>query len=182
MRPLNVGFSIPWDTNDAWSESYVGVWRLIHEILPSSINEQTLEDGALCQLGLIGAQHLLEVALGSLLEPFVTERGVLTPKIFKDEGYFNLLSHHTKRVTGKAIDLNAEPFCSTEDLRQRRNGTAHKSSDIVTVNMARSALFTAVAGTRALYAHFEKEFPYEQLLRRYPLEDEPPFSTFTASP
>lgn len=170
LRPLNVSFSIRWSSNDTWSEAYVGVRRLVYDILPPSHAEQQLEDSAFCQLALIGANHLVEVALGQLLRPF-TARGVegLTPEALEKATYFQMLTQWVPMVTGKRVDTNSQPFRSAEALRKRRNDTVHKSSALASVPMARAALFSAVQACQAIYQHAGESFPYSAVLSEHPL-------------
>jgi hypothetical protein len=182
LRPVHASFTISWLTHDSWSEAYVGTRRLVYDILPPSIAQQTAEDAALCQLSLIGANHLMEVALARLLKPFASTHPTFTTRKYKEASYWLALSHWVPALSGMPLLLDAEPFSSTERLRVRRNATAHKSSALATVPMARSALFSAVEGSKALYAHFGVEFPYELFFSKFPCPSEQPFSTVPFPP
>lgn len=160
----------------------MGTRRLIYDILPPSIGQQTAEDAALCQLALVGANHLMEVALARLLRPFTSTHPTFTTRKYEEASYFLALSNWVRALSGKPLLLDAEPFSSTERLRIRRNATTHKSSALATVPMARSALFSAVEGSKALYAHFDVDFPYESLFSKYPCPIEQPFSTVPFPP
>lgn len=59
---------ITWDVHDVWTEAYVGVRHVIYSLLPPPGRKLTPELLALCQLGLIGANHLLEVGLYRFLQ------------------------------------------------------------------------------------------------------------------
>lgn len=172
-------FTFSWLNNNTWSEAYVGVRRLAYEVLPTSQGSATAEDGALCQLALIGANHLMEVGLYRVLLPYAkatSKVAALTEALLSDATYHHMLARWLPLISGKQIDLGAEPFASTERLRRRRNDTAHKSSALATVGMAKSALFSAVEGTRAVYKHAATPFPYEAFFAKYPLPPEVWFS------
>jgi hypothetical protein len=182
LRPVTAEFTFSWLIHDTWSEAYVGVRRLAYEILPSSQGSATAEDGALCQLALIGANHLMEVGLYKALLPFAKAIGKaapLTEGLLNEATYHHMLARWLPLACGKQVDLGGEPFASTERLRRRPNDTAHKSSALATVEMAKSALFSAVEGTRAVYAFSATPFPYEAVFKQYPLLDEPWFSQIT---
>ena len=182
LQPVYASFTVSWLSHDSWSEAYVGTRRLVYDILPSSIPEQTAEDGALCQLAIVGANHLMEVGLAKLLHSFVGTHSTFTNKKYEEASYWLSLSHWVAELTGVPLLLNEEPFLSTERLRIRRNATTHKSSALATVLMARSALFSAVEGTKALYAHFGVRFPYEPFMEKYPVPREQPFSSVLFPP
>ena len=176
---LSSSISIPWGSHDSWSETFIGIHRLVYEILPQQGHRQDVRDAALCQLAIVGANHLLEVSLFKLIRPSIgIELGKLniSEAKFKKAGYYTAISEWVGAICGHVINLTAEPYLSTERLRDRRNATAHKSSAIATPEMARSALYTAVAGTRAMHDHFDKDFPYESYLRDNPISHEPLFS------
>jgi len=54
----------------------------------------------------------------------------------------------------------------------------HKSSALTSLEMARSALFSAVEASKAIAEHFlgENAFKYESVLYKYPLQQEQWFS------
>lgn len=183
LCPLNVSFTAKWSPNDTWTEAYVGVRRLVYDILPRTLAEQQVEDAALCQLALVGANHLVEVALGQVLRPFSAKaiQG-FTLKDLEGATYFHMLSRWLPKMTGKNVDLSAQPFRSSEALRKRRNETVHKSSALATVAMARAALFSAVETSQAIYLHTGESFPYSSVLTEHPLFDEKWFSDIHMPP
>lgn len=183
--PVSASFTASWLIHDSWTESYIGVRRLVYELLPHPGSGQAAEDGALCQLALIGANHLVEVALLKILKPFVstTDDAIqLSPSKLDRASYFDMLNEWIPKVTAKQIDTTVEPFVSTERLRHRRHATVHKTSALATVQMARSALHSAVGATKALYMHAGTPFPYDAHLAKYPQVTEPPFSTIPFPP
>jgi hypothetical protein len=130
-------------------------------------------------MAIVGANHLMEVALFGLLKPYVNaanESFSITQEQFERVGYYEALTDWVLSATGRTIDLTLEPFLSTELLRKRRNATVHKPSAIATSEMARSALFSAVQGSKELYNHFGITFRYIPFIQQYTLPDAPPFS------
>jgi len=179
MVLLTKTFTSSWLNLDSWSETYIGIYRIVYKILPSDTKQQTSEDGALCQLAVVGANHLMEVALFSLFKPYINAKGFswsITQKEFENAGYYDALSKWVPQVLEKPLDLSQEPFFSTERLRKRRNVTIHKTSAVATIDMAHSALYSAVEGSKALYSHFGELFKYKKLIEQYPLPIEKWFS------
>lgn len=180
MAFITASLETSWISHDAWSESYVGIRRLVYEILPDSSINQSAEDSALCQLAIVGCHHLMEVALFGLLRPYIGATGggfLLTQKQLDDSSYYKALTTWAIRVTGRSLDCNAEPLASTERLRKRRNDTVHSKSALATVEMCRSALFSAIEGTKHLYDLFEQPFKYKLIMDQYPIPPERHFST-----
>lgn len=180
--PLDVSFITSWLVHDSWSESYVGARRLAYEVIPAPGMKLSAEECALCQLALVGANHLVEVALYKILLPHAKSTGKvssLTEALLAEASYYQMLTRWLPAVSGKPIDLKAEPLFSTERLRRRRNETIHKSSALATSEMARSALYSAVEASRALYLHAGIDFPYDDALKMYPQIVEKPFSNVT---
>ena len=172
--------TIGWLNHDAWSEMFVACRRLVCEVLPSPELKQSAKDGGLCQLAIVGAHHMMEVALFSLLRQFVpindASGKTLTESGFARLHYYEAISHWVPLVVGSSLPLISEPFLSTERLRQQRNDTTHKGSALATTAMARSALASSVLGTKALFLHFNKPFPYGTFLQKYPPPDAEYFS------
>ena len=124
----------------------------------------------------------MEVALYKLLLPYAKTNAPLsrlTETLLEDASYYHMLAKWLPAACGKPMDLSAEPFASTERLRRRRNDTVHKTSALATVEMARSALFSSVAGTRELFAFANQPFPYEAVLDKFPALAETQFSSVT---
>lgn len=180
LRPVCNTLTISWLNHDSWSETYVGTRKLIYEIFPNKSSELTGETAALCQLVIVGANHMMEVALFDLIRPSIGAQPPafsVTQAQFNDAGYYKALSNWVTPITGTPLDLGTEPFISTERLRKRRNDTVHKTSAIATVEMAKTALYSVVEGTKVLYAHFGKPFKYQPFIENYPMPSELWFST-----
>lgn len=173
LRPLDVSFRIPWTAHDAWSEAYIGVRRLVYEVLPARIADQEAEDSALCQLALVGSSHLVELALDGLLKSFAEAgTGGLTPISLRKASQERMLTHWLPTVSGRPLNEQAPPIASIQALRQRRNATVHRESALATVVLARSALFSAIEGCRYVFAHADRPFPWEDSVREYSLPKE----------
>ena len=168
--------------HDSWTESFVGTRHLIYVVLPKPGVRMSPEIRTLCQLALIGSNHLMEVALYKLLHPFATTPAplsALTESLLSEASYWHMLTRWVPAASGKPIDLKKEPFLSTDRLRRRRNDTVHKSSATANVPMARSAFASATEGVKALHKHFGQPLPYESFLKTWPLPIERPFSSVT---
>jgi hypothetical protein len=168
-----------WTVHDTWTETFVGVRHIAYGLVPSTGRLDT-EARTLCQLAVVGANHLMEIVLFKLLLPAAKGSGTaaqLTEALLVEATYHQMLSRWVPAVSGKAIDFSAEPFASTERLRRRRNDTVHKASATANSQMARSALVSSVDGAKAMHAHLGKAFPYADFLSRWPLKPEPPFSS-----
>ena len=143
--------------HDHWTESFVGTRHLVYTVLPEPGVKMSPEIRTLCQLALIGSHHIMEVALFGLLAPHAAgaaQFSKLTESLLASASYHDMLTRWTPSAIGRSVDSKKEPFTSTDRLRKRRNETAHKSSATANVPMARSALYSAVQGVKALYRHF----------------------------
>lgn len=178
-RTASASLSVSYTVHDSWTESYVGTRHLVYEVLPEPSRKPSTEAGTLSQLALIGANQLMEIALFRLLLPYTRSSGRvsnLTESLLKEATYAVMLSRWVPAAVGVSVSVSAEPFISTEALRRKRNDAIHKTSAPVSVAMARSALATAVAGSKSLYAHFSQPFPYDRFLVQWPLPEEQLFS------
>jgi len=187
LTPVYASLTSSWLLHDSWSESYVGARRLIYEVLPAPDQRLSAEECAMCQLALVGANHLMEIALYKILLPHAKNGSAslsLTPAFLEDASYFLMLTKWLPATCGVNLDLKAEPFASTERLRRRRNETIHKTSAFATHTMARSAIYSAVDGVKTLYSASGSVFPYEAVLGKCPQQVEEPFSSvaFPADP
>lgn len=171
LKPMMQSFEMSWTNHDAWSETYIGVWRLVNEILPDSFQEQRAQDSSLCRLALVGSHQLMELALKALLR----ESGVSEVKL-RRSSFYVAIGDLAEKASGLALPLTEEPFRSTEKLRKKRNKTIHGQKTSVSVEMARSALRSGTEGTRALYKHFDCKFPYQHILDKHPMPNSEPFS------
>ena len=129
---------------------------------------------------MIGANQMMEIALYSLIRPHTLTMGAVSTlgqALLEEASHYHMLTKWLPALVGRPLDLSVEPFLSTEKLRRRRNDTIHKTSAVATMAMARSAVYSAVEGTKALYQHAGVQFPYEPFLQRYPLDQQDLFSS-----
>ena len=168
-------FEVPFLVHDSWSELYVGTRYLVYELLCG--DRPPCGDAPLCGLALVGANMLMEITLYKILKPYLEQK--LNKKDLERVTYFCMLTKHWSDSGKSELSLEEEPWCSTECLRQKRNDIVHKGlASLITVEMARSGLFSAVKGTQALYEHAKIDFPYEVFLQNYPLHNKPWFSNY----
>jgi hypothetical protein len=167
--------------HDVWTEAFVGVRHLIYDLLPSPGRRLSIESLALCQLGLVGANHLVEVGLYRFLEsrPAFASLSSSRKTALRSSKYVDMLKLWVPELAGWTPDLTAPPFQCTERLRRRRNDTVHKTSAKANVPMCRSAIFSAVRGMTELWTIAGEPFPYSAFLEKYPLPLERPFSEVT---
>ena len=84
MALFTSSVSLSWSIHDSWTEAFVGTRKLVYELLPSTTFSAKAEDGALCQLALVGANHLMEIAIYKILLPHTKATGqlsILTQKL-----------------------------------------------------------------------------------------------------
>jgi len=156
--------------HDTWTELYVGIHHLVYRMLPAPGERVKSEDRAMCQLALVASNQLMEIALYRLLTPLAQQEGNIDK--LRKNSYSDMLTKWVPNACGKSLDLQSDPFLSTELLRERRNDTIHKTSSPVSIPVARAALSTAVCGCVALHTHFGQQFPYVGFLERWELPRE----------
>ncbi len=181
MTLLAVQTSTTWINLDAWSNFYVGAHWLATEELPDAHWQTEPRHGPLSQLLLIASQHLVEFTLLKCVSEVLETNPGKFPDIerkFSRASFFDAFARWPVELTGQAFDTNVEPYKSLERLRLRRNDTAHKASALTSLEMARSALFSAVEGSKSIALHFRGSngFPYEPVLKKYPLRSQKWFS------
>lgn len=181
--------SIGWLNLDGWSTTYVGAHWLATSELPAKQYQTSPRHGPLSQLLLISSHHLVEVMFFQCVHLILNAspgRFSDIEKTFQDENenkkfitFGNVVKKWPQSLVSHPFDMSNEPFKSMECLKNRRNATIHKESALASLDMARSALFSAVQASRAISEHllgagsFDK---YEAVLRKYPLPSEPWFS------
>ena len=181
-KAISKDMEMNWINHSLWSEIFVGLHKIVYQLLPQHQHEMTIEDSALSRLVIISSHQLMEIALFDLINESInkiTEENI-SLKAIQETNYFKAFIEiengskvgkpWIRQITGIAIDPLQEPFLSTEKVRKRRNSTIHKDSALANVEMARSALYSEVMGAKALYSHFNEAFPYEKALEKYPLE------------
>lgn len=175
---VTADLTLAWNIHDAWTEAYVGVRYVIYELLPEPRRRLSAEALALCQLGLIGANHLMEVGLYRFLisRPSYASLSQRKKTKLRKATYKDMLTKWVPELAYWAPDLLSPPFSCTERLRARRNDTVHKTSARANVPMCRSAIYSSVSAASELWRKSGDVFPYEGILSKYPLPEEKPFS------
>ncbi len=184
MKETQSGFAtlqVAYEVHNVWTQAYVGVRHLIYELLPPPGRKLSIEHQAMCQLALVGANHLMEVGLYRYLETRPMHATLTDRKKteIRKATYAEMLQKRIPEVAGWSPELDMPPYQCTERLRRRRNDTVHKTSASANVPMCRSAIFSAVAGTKALWLNSGEEFPYQGFLDKYAIPIERPFSQVT---
>lgn len=175
---VSADLTVAWEVHDVWTEAYVGIRHVIYGLLPPPGRRLSTESSALCQLGLIGASHLVEVGLYRFLQSRPSYAALSEPKktLLRKAGYADMLNKWVPELARWNPDLASPSFQCTERLRRRRNDTVHKTSAKANVPMCRSAIYSSVEATRELWLKSGEAFPYEVFLTKYPLQYEKPFS------
>jgi hypothetical protein len=176
MREIGIEISVSWLNHSPWTEKYVGLRKLSIESLPHKIHEMEAEHSTVCHSIIVGSNQLIEMAFFDITSTYIGKE--LTKK---DHGstFHDGIKTLPKKIMGKSLNLQTEPYLSMNKLRIRRNRTIHKTVALADVDMARSALYTAVETVKAIYTFFEKPFPYNLCLETYPLEHGILFSYIT---
>jgi hypothetical protein len=167
---------------DDWSNFYVGAHWLATKELPDAQWKTEPHHGPLTQLLLIASHHLVEVMLYRCIREVLDAN----PGKFKEietllkrrEGFTKAFTDWPAVLTSTPFDLTLEPYKSLKSLQLRRNDTVHKRSALASLEMGRSALFSAVEGARSIAIHFRgaEGFLYDEVLQKYPLPKQKWFS------
>jgi hypothetical protein len=170
---------------DSWSETYIGARWLIDNVLPEKQYESTPEHGPISQMVLLASHHMIEIILFSSISEALKNKSESNIEIDKnlkklEKQSFNSAYEYwsPKLLNGKNISKNIEPFISADKLRKRRNATIHKESALTSLEMARSALFTALKASEAIYFHFNEteKYKYDAVVKKYPFQNHSFFS------
>jgi len=170
-----------WLSLDAWSETYIGAHWLITNELPTHHYQTEVHHGPLSQMVLLAAHQLVEIIFFQCVKSIIDNNQnqyIDIEKAYSKAGFGNALDKWPETLTGTPLDLTKEPLKSVSRLKDRRNATVHKDSALTSLEMARSALFSAVEASKAIAEHFlgEYGFKYEPVLHKYPLQQEQWFS------
>lgn len=181
MQHFSSSTSVQWLNLDGWSSPYVGAHWLATQELPDEQWQAKPHHGPLSQLLLISAHHLVELMLFRCISDILNAAPGKFPKHEKKlpRARFEEAFLRWPSELGYApFDLQIQPFSSVKRLQERRNATVHKDSALTSLEMAKSALHSAVAGAKAIALHFHgpSGFPYEQVLQKYPLPGQPWFT------
>jgi hypothetical protein len=172
-----------WLSLDAWSETYIAAHWLLNE-LPAHNYQSAVHHGPLSQMVLIAAHQLVEIMFFQCVKNLTSE----SPEKFKEierkyenTSFKKALECWPEIMTGTKLDLIQEPLKSADHLRARRNATVHKSSALTSIEMAKSALYSAVEASKYISNHFlgENQFKYNLVIYKHPLKQEQWFSEVT---
>lgn len=181
MPQISTTASIGWLNLDWWSDPYVGAHWLATKELPDQQWQAQTHHGALSQLLLISSHHLVEMMLFRCIKEILKSKPGIFPrheKQFSRARFDDLFSRWPKELGFENFDMTTQPYSSIKRLQDRRNSTIHKDSTLTSLNMAKSALYSAVEGSRAIALHFRGAdgFPYDNVLAKYPLPVQPWFT------
>lgn len=178
MPRITKTFEVSWLSLDSWSETYVGTKWLLDNVLPNNIHEMAPEHGPISQMVLLGSHQLIENILYNCIRKHLELGGQIEQDIestLKSLRFEDALKTTPQELTNRKLPLGRQPLQSVATLQNRRNDTVHYRSTLATPQMARSAFYTAVMGSKEIYSHFypEEEFKYEVVLRKYPVTAQP---------
>ncbi|QSL91721.1 hypothetical protein JWV26_18415 [Ectopseudomonas toyotomiensis] len=170
-----------WLNLDAWSETYIAAHWLVTNELPAHEYQSETHHGPLSQMVLIAAHQLIEIMFFQCVRVITDGNPKQFTKIenkYQNTSFKKALEEWPEIITGTKFDLTQEPLKSADHLRARRNATVHKRSALTSLEMARSALFSAVEASKAISEHLlgEAGFKYNSVLYKYPLKQEQWFS------
>ncbi|MBH3433401.1 MULTISPECIES: hypothetical protein [Pseudomonas] len=178
---IKKSISSKWLSLDAWSETYVGArWLLVNE-LPDFQYKAEVHHGALAQMVLLAAHSLVEIMFFSCVDEVLSKaqekKSMLDPK-YRGASFTAAFKSWPIVLVGSPFDLTVEPYKSALLLARRRNATVHKESALATVEMARSAVYSAVEASKMVEGHLlgRSEFKYCKVISKYPLKTERWFS------
>ena len=183
MRRVTSSFTMSWDIHDSWTETLVGSVFLIGLLK----DQNKIGDKAhLCRLVLISANHLIEKLFFDLIEEFADDdfiKKVGGKKKYKEASLYYAMNTWPQLLTSNSssIDFESEPFVSASLLRKQRNSSIHKNSELVSLEMAQKALYSAIESCKSLWKlfHNEKPFKYDRFLKKSDIENVGHYSTAT---
>lgn len=166
--------SLGWVSLDSWSEIYVGAHWLVTEEFPEHQFQALPRHGALSQMVLLSAHHLVEVIFFQSVKALTAGAPGKFPSIEKsfDRAHFRKAFENWPVVLVDAeFDTDSRALRSALKLADRRNATIHKESALATPSMARSALYSSVHASREIAEHLlgESGFKYQKVIEKYPL-------------
>lgn len=180
MKSLQASTKIGWLNLDAWSETYIGANWILDNKLPRKPYQAEPVDAPLSQMVLIASHQLTEIMLFRCIRRKLEHTGKLNSifgHVLRRLSFNEAFEKWPKLLTNEPFPSKTQPFTAARLLAQRRNATVHSESALTTLQMARSALFTGVEASRAIQHHFEPgQFAYENVLAKYPVEEQSWFS------
>jgi len=182
MARVSTTMSFGWLNLDSWSEPYVGAYWIVSRQLPAEQHQTASHHGPLCQMVLLTSHHLVEVMFFKCVRSLIERRPGVHGKIetgYEKANFGAAFKAWPSVLVGTPFDMDSEPFKSAVRLATQRNATIHKESALVTLDMARSALFSAVRASEAIADHLlgPGAFKYGPVLAKYTLAEAEWFST-----
>lgn len=174
MRHISSSVSSGWLSLDWWSDPYVGAHWIATKELPDLQWQAQSHHGALSQLLLISSHHLVEMMLFRCVKEILNAKPGTFPKHEKQlprARFEDAFTKWPKELGYDSFNMKVQPFSSIKRLQERRNATIHKDSALTSLKMAKSALYSAVEGSREIALHFRGAggFPYDMVLEKYQL-------------
>jgi len=160
---------------------YVGAHWAVTKELPPKQYQFDLHHGPLCQMVLVSAHHLVELMLFSCVESILKANPGSHPnheKRYPKATFHEVFHEWPSDLIGNPFNIEVEPLKSASALHLRRNATIHKSSALASLQIAKSALFSAVEASKKIYESTTGvgQFKYQNVLDKYPIDTEQWFS------
>ena len=179
MRILSARATMSFLYLDSWSETYVGARWLLQNVLPEKEYQVSAQHGLITKMIIISSSHMVELMLSFCLKEKILKLNI--PNQDMDNrlecldrmNLYSMLNDWDKILPELEIfDTSIEPFISVNKLRLRRNSTIHKESSLASLEMARSALYTATTASEVIFKYIfpEVEYKYSKVLNKYPIE------------
>jgi len=181
---ISKSVSMGWLNLDAWSETYVGAHWLVTDELPAKQYQSLPRHGPLSQMVLLSAHHLVEVMFFQCVRVLIRNSPSAFANIdatYDKKPFKKAFTQWPVALVGSPFDTSQQPLKSVLSLADRRNATIHKESALSSLEMARSALYSAVHASKAIAEHLlgSGGFKYTEVLLSYPLTEQQWFSEVT---
>lgn len=189
MKKVSIETIYKYSIHDGWTETLAGLVYLIDQIEALEKKGDTVNKLYLTRLAIISSTYLAEQVFVKSLVKFITDalnastNALLNNLLgdwekrysLKKIGVSRAMEEWPKELTGKPLDFSKEPLQSLRKLIDKRNDIIHRINDTTkydkAIDIARSALFTAIEASKALEAHFfpGKDFSYQVWLDKFQL-------------
>ena len=181
MRRVTSSLTISWDIHDSWTETLAGSVFLINLLKEQN---KVGDKAHLCRLVLISANHLIEKLFFDLVSEFSNENFIQSiggKKIYQRSSLCNAMHEWPQKLlpNNTGIDFTQEPYLSSDLLRKQRNSAIHKNSELVSLEMAQKALYTALDTCNSIWIlfHGSAPFKYQGFVEKYVIENVGQYST-----
>lgn len=194
MERVTSAFTIRYSIHaNAWTETLAGLLYLIDQIDHVENKGDSVNQTYLTRLTIISSSYLAEQVFVQASKQYVDELLAGNPKdaashllkrllkgwndrnSIQKVGISRAMEEWPKVLKGRPLKLGEEPLQSLKLVMEKRNNIIHKLSDLTRYgqasDVARSALHTAVEGSKNIWDHFfpETAFPYDDWLSEYPI-------------